>query len=117
MPFKKGDNKYQKMGVIARRENKEQMNRLLIEAITGGFKPYSEKVQKLRDGIALTEQELNYLDRMEKWVEHYIPKLARQEIDHTSNGQQLFGVIVIPPEKQDEYRKEDSVLEAPSETE
>jgi hypothetical protein len=82
----------QQKGVEARRENKERTNELVVKSITGGFVDYEEKLQKIRDGIELSAPEKEYMDRMERWTEFCIPKLAR--VDNNNNNSGSISIIL-----------------------
>jgi len=69
----------QALGVQAKKEQKQQQNEVIVNAITGGFEPYNKLIQRLSEGEELTKAEKEYMDRIEKWVEYSIPKLARTE--------------------------------------
>ncbi len=99
MVFKKNDPETKKnsaKGKIARKENIRRENEMIVTAITGGFIPYEEKIQKIQKEEELTKPELDYMDRIEKWVEYSIPKLARKEVDITSKGDKIESVIFLP---------------------
>jgi len=76
-----------KKSVQVRLENKLRTNELIVKSITGGFVDYEEKLQRIRDGIELSGPEKEYMDRMERWTEFCIPKLARIDNNNNNSGE------------------------------
>jgi len=89
----------QKKGVEQRKKNTQERNDVLIKAITGGFDDYAKKLEELNKKNKLTKPEQEYMDRMEKIMEFAVPKLARKEVDITSKGDKIEGVVIIPEKK------------------
>ena len=78
MPFAKGNTLW-KEAKIAKAEKQAKIDEFMYILADDGMAKYADIMDKLAQGIELTKQEIEYMDRMEKWTEYIRPKLARQE--------------------------------------
>jgi len=86
MPFQKGNTIWKK-GWKAKKENdKSRLDILFNIAEDGGAQEYANKLDKLARGKALSESELEFMNRFEKLFEYLKPKLSRKDVDVTSGG-------------------------------
>lgn len=85
MPFQKRNTLWKK-GVASRKANSKRIEDFLIMIASGGIDNYGDILDKLAANIKLSEQEIQFLDRIEKWIEYIKPKLARQDSNINLTG-------------------------------
>lgn len=57
---------------------------------------YKELIAKLAAGEETKKPQKEFMDRFEGLLEYHQPKLARQEVDHTSLGEKIGTVVYVP---------------------
>jgi len=85
MPFQKG-NKLWMEGVKTREETRKRTEMFLTCLATGGLEEYGNKMEKLANGEKLTQPELDFMDRVEKWAKYIAPELGKYEITGKNGG-------------------------------
>jgi hypothetical protein len=91
MVFKKGDKEIPMKGVEARKRNKEEREKLMVEFVTGKFDSYEKFMEQLRQGKEVGENERQFMDRLEKQFEFAFPK--RNRVD--KNGDDVDNTVEI----------------------
>ena len=86
MPFQKG-HKYAAMGGKASGEAKRNLWEFVA---SGGIRAYNDKLEKLRDGTALTKPEQEFMDRVEK----LFPYIKARKTDVTTNDKELSALLI-----------------------
>lgn len=101
MPFQKG-NQLWKKGLKARKEKDRRLNDIFVTLVDGGIEYYGDMLNTLANKQSLTDEEKEFMDRLEKMFEYVQPKLARSE--HTGKGgkelpQPILSVVMQPEDK------------------
>jgi len=99
MPFQKG-NKLWKEGLKVRQEKGHKIDEFLLIVANGGIEQYADILDKLARDVELSKQEIEYMDRIERWVEYIKPKLARKELTG-KDGEKLFPKPILDVHEDD----------------
>jgi len=109
--FYKG-NQLWKLGLEARMEQKRIQELFLEKWGTQGLTAYYELLGKQNEGVKLSVDQRQFMDRIERWAEFSMAKLSRQEItgkDGSSLFQDKIKIEIIKP-------NEDTPIQADNQT-
>lgn len=84
MPFKKGNTLWQK-GIAVKKYRQDQIDEFFIVMQLGGKERYADLCDALSNGIEITKEQIEFMDRYEKlW-----PYVKAKKTDITTGGEKL----------------------------
>lgn len=95
MPFQKG-NQLGKANADPAHNKRGQWNNIVGWLVGDGGNAYKELIAKQAAGEEIKKPQQEFMDRFEGLLEYHQPKLARQEVDHTSLGEKIGTVVYVP---------------------
>jgi hypothetical protein len=110
--FYKG-NQLWKLGLEARMEQKRIQELFLEKWGTQGLTAYYELLGKQNEGVKLSVDQRQFMDRIERWAEFSMAKLSRQEItgkDGSSLFQDKIKIEIIKPNEDTPIQADDQTI-------
>lgn len=86
MPWKKGDTETARKGGTAAAEHRRGLEKLLVYMASEGSEAYNSKLEKLAGGEEVSPPEKDFMNRIERNMEYFAPKLSRAEIGGKDGG-------------------------------
>lgn len=83
----------QKKGVISRKDAKQKLWDFISSGAAGS---YRDKLELLSRGKEISKPEQEFMDRAERMFP-YVKARPKEEVDITSNGNQIQGVVLYLP--------------------
>ncbi len=89
MTFQKGNTLWKK-GWDVKLERQQKVDQFFLIAGSGGMERYGELLEDLSNGVDLTKEEKEYMDRFEKLFQY----MKAKKTDVTSGDKPIEGVLV-----------------------